>query len=96
MSWILNHPFVILVVSFAVYWLAGLAGVRLHIRQIITDGNIFEDFKLVLGATLTLLGLIIGFTFSMAVSRYDLRKNLEAEEANAIGTEYKGGVDRCC
>jgi hypothetical protein len=25
-------------------------------------------------ATLTLLGLIIGFSFSMAVSRYDLRK----------------------
>jgi len=39
-------------------------------------------------ATLTLLGLIIGFTFSMAVSRYALRKSREAEEANAIGTEY--------
>jgi len=48
----------------------------------------FEDFKLILGATLTLLGLIIGFTFSMAVSRYDQRKNLEEQEANAIGTEY--------
>jgi hypothetical protein len=40
------------------------------------------------GSSLTLLGLIIGFTFSMAVSRYDLRKNYEGEEANAIGTEY--------
>ena len=35
-----------------------------------------------------MLGLIIGFTFSMAVSRYDQRKNYEEEEANAIGTEY--------
>jgi hypothetical protein len=35
-----------------------------------------------------LLGLIIGFTFSMAITRYDQRKNLEEEEANAIGTEY--------
>jgi len=35
-----------------------------------------------------LLGLIIGFTFSMATTRYDQRKNLEEEEANAIGTEY--------
>jgi len=42
----------------------------------------------VVGATLTLLGLIIGFTFSMAVTRYDQRKTLEEEEANAIGTEY--------
>ena len=40
-----------------------------------------------LTATLTLLALIIGFTFSMAVSRYDLRKNYEEAEANAIGTE---------
>jgi hypothetical protein len=37
---------------------------------------------------LTLLALIIGFSFSMAVSRYDQRKNYEEEEANAIGTEY--------
>ena len=43
---------------------------------------------LVLGATLTLLGLIIGFTFSMAISRYEQRKNYEEAEANAIGTEY--------
>jgi hypothetical protein len=36
----------------------------------------------------TLLALIIGFTFSMAVTRYDQRKNLEEAEAIAIGTEY--------
>jgi hypothetical protein len=47
-----------------------------------------EDLKVVAAATLTMLGLILGFTFSMAVSRYDQRKLLEEEEANAIGTEY--------
>jgi hypothetical protein len=47
-----------------------------------------EDFDVILTATLTLLGLIIGFSFSMAISRYDQRKNYEEEEANAIGTEY--------
>jgi hypothetical protein len=47
-----------------------------------------ESFGVVLTASLTLLGLIIGFTFSMAVSRYDQRKNHEEAEANAIGTEY--------
>jgi hypothetical protein len=35
-----------------------------------------------------LLALLIGFTFSMAVGRYDQRKNYEEEEANSIGTEY--------
>ena len=43
---------------------------------------------MVLSATLTLLGLLIGFSFSMAIGRYDQRKNYEEEEANAIGTEY--------
>ena len=47
-----------------------------------------EDFGFILAATLTLLGLIIGFSFSMATSRYDQRKNYEEAEANAIGTEY--------
>jgi hypothetical protein len=47
-----------------------------------------EDFDTALAATLTLLGLIIGFSFSMAVNRYDQRKNYEEAEANAIGTEY--------
>ena len=35
-----------------------------------------------------LLGLLIGFGFSMASSRYDQRKVYEEAEANAIGTEY--------
>jgi hypothetical protein len=47
-----------------------------------------ESFGVVLAASLTLLGLIIGFSFSMAISRYDQRKNYEEAEANAIGTEY--------
>jgi hypothetical protein len=37
---------------------------------------------------LTLPALIIGFSFSMATTRYDQRKNYEEQEANAIGTEY--------
>jgi hypothetical protein len=35
-----------------------------------------------------LLALIIGFTFSMAIGRYDQRKVLEEAEANAVGTEF--------
>ena len=46
------------------------------------------DLGIVLNATLALLGLIIGFSFSMAITRYDQRNSLEEEEANAIGTEY--------
>lgn len=40
------------------------------------------------GSVMGLLALLLGFTFAMAVSRYDLRKSLVLEEANAIGTTY--------
>jgi len=39
-------------------------------------------------ASLGLLALLLGFTFAMAVSRYDARKALVLDEANAIGTTY--------
>lgn len=40
------------------------------------------------GAVLGLLGLLLGFTFAMAVDRYDTRRGLIVEEANAIDTTY--------
>ena len=68
--------------------LSALIGASFLMRQRKLEEDIREDFGVILAATLTLLGLIIGFSFSMAMSRYDQRKNYEAAEANAIGTEY--------
>lgn len=39
-------------------------------------------------AILGILALLLGFTFSMSLSRFDLRKQLVIEEANAISTTY--------
>ena len=39
-------------------------------------------------AVLGLLALLMGFTFSLAVDRFDARRHLVLEEANAIGTAY--------
>jgi hypothetical protein len=83
-----NHPWLILAVSLPLFWLSAQIGVALRRGRPALTGENASDFTLLLGATLTLLGLIIGFTFSMAVSRYDQRKNYEEQEANAIGTEY--------
>jgi hypothetical protein len=85
---LINHPITFFFATFATMWAAAYLGtVMRHWRhpQPLEDG---DDFSLILGATLTLLGLLIGFTFSMAAGRYDQRKNYEEEEANAIGTEY--------
>jgi hypothetical protein len=82
----LDNPPLVLLVSFAVFWSAALIGRWLGKARKQDEGE--QDFSFVLGGTLTLLGLILGFTFSMAVGRYDQRKNYEEQEANAIGTEY--------
>jgi hypothetical protein len=83
-----DYPFLILLASLPTFWTSAWIGLSLRARRQNQTEDSHGDFAFVLGAALTLLGLIIGFTFSMAVSRYDQRKNLEEEEANAIGTEY--------
>ena len=40
------------------------------------------------GASLGLLAFLLAFTFSLAASRYDTRRQLLLDEANAIGTTY--------
>jgi hypothetical protein len=83
-----DYPTIILVFSFLLLWLAGALGASIRRKRKLPDEVAGADPGLILGATLTLLGLIIGFTFSMAVSRYEQRKTYEEAEANAIGTEY--------
>ena len=39
-------------------------------------------------AMLSLLGLLLAFTFSMAASRYETRKQVVLQEANALGTAF--------
>lgn len=39
-------------------------------------------------ATLSLLAFMLAFTFSLAASRFDTRKSLVMDEANALGTTY--------
>ena len=85
---LMNFPMVFGVLSALALWVAARAGAALHKRSGPTQEGAQEDLGFVVGAILTLLGLLIGFSFSMAISRYDQRKNYEEEEANAIGTEY--------
>jgi hypothetical protein len=88
MSFLVNLPPVVFVVSLVVLWLSEWIGSSFRKRRRNVEDDERDDFNLVAAATLTLLGLIIGFSFSMAISRYDQRKNYEESEANAIGTEY--------
>ncbi|HJX97026.1 MAG TPA: hypothetical protein VJ324_15480 [Candidatus Acidoferrum sp.] len=89
MTTLTDSPIFVFGLSLAVLWLAAGTGAyfRKRRRQPVKDEE-RQDYSVIEGATLTLLGLIIGFSFSMAISRYDQRKNYEEAEANAIGTEY--------
>jgi hypothetical protein len=83
-----HYPWLVFVLSFIALWLSARFGASFLRRQRTLDEDIREDFEIILAGTLTLLGLVIGFSFSMAINRYDQRKNYEEAEANAIGTEY--------
>ena len=88
MKTLMDFPRVVFAVSFIVLWLsANLGAVVGHRFRPLKDEE-RDSFDVIQAAILTMLGLLIGFSFSMAVSRYDQRKNYEEAEANAIGTEY--------
>ena len=84
----MDHPVFLLLFSLPVFWFSAWLGASFRRRQRGIQESTRSDLTFVLGGAMTLLGLIIGFTYSMAVTRYDQRKNYEEEEANAIGTEY--------
>ena len=88
MADILRHPITVFILTLVILWLSVYFGSYLFTKIEPVTEDERKDLDLIIGASLTLLALIIGFTFSMAVSRYDQRKNYEEEEANAIGTEY--------
>lgn len=88
MEMLVNHPVIFFVVNFVLMGASAWLGYRVLRRNYRLNEDTREDFGVVQSATLTLLALVIGFSLSMAVGRYDQRKNYEEEEANAIGTEF--------
>jgi hypothetical protein len=88
MKILLDFPALLFIVSFAALWLCARWGASFLGEYVPQSEHATAAFSLVLTATLTLMGLIIAFSFSMAIGRYDQRKTYEEAEANAIGTEY--------
>ncbi len=89
MAALLDHPAAFLPVVVVILLLAGFAGLALRLwvpRLASSDHR--HDLAAIQASVLGLLGLLLGFSFSMAVNRYDLRRQLEIDEANAIGTTW--------
>ena len=87
------HPFYahstwsVLIVTSLVLMAAALVGFligRLTYRQIVDKSQVSTIQASVLG----LLALMLGFTFGVASTRYDSRRILAVNEANALGTTF--------
>jgi hypothetical protein len=75
------------IIFFLLLCAAALLGRWLRGRFDKTESDSQSDGYL-LSAALALLGLLIAFTFSLAVSRYDARRMMVVEEGNAISTAW--------
>jgi hypothetical protein len=82
-------PLLICLVLMCVLLVAQELGFRLKGRTRPDSDDIEKgDIALILGAVLTLVALLLGFTYAMSEGRFETRRQLVVEEANAIGTTY--------
>jgi hypothetical protein len=93
-AWFDNTPLPLIgLVMLVTLALAGLLGAWVRRWQERKSPNADEDGDgemegYVVSASLALLGLLLGFTFALAVDRFETRRALVLQEANAIGTAY--------
>jgi hypothetical protein len=90
----LDHPLYLSLALFVLLTATVEAGFRL---AVLTSPNIDEERREQIAASRDALGillsLLLGFTLAMALPRFDLRKQLVMDEANAIGTaSLRAGV----
>ena len=69
MQQLMDYPWLVFALSLVVMWFSAQIGAYLRRKKRDLEDAEREYVSLVLPASLTLLGLLIGFSFSMAVSR---------------------------
>ena len=83
--YLIDHRLIALAMV-ALLAVAGEIGFRRGSRKRESDDSVRSLMSGTGGAMLGLLGLLLGFSLSMAVSRWDARRDVIVNEANAIGT----------
>lgn len=85
-----QHEWLVQLCFFALLMAACEMGFRLG-RYAMSSSTVRKgksQVSVIEGSLLGVLGLLLGFTVSMAVSRFETRTQLVLDEANAIGTAY--------
>ena len=86
---LLNHQWLVAISLFVFMALAIELGYRTGIKfRIGDDQDRKEQINAIAQGLVVLLSLLLSFTLTMAVSRYDHRRELIVREADAIGTTY--------
>jgi hypothetical protein len=102
-----TNQLLISAVLMALLVLAAQVGYRTGAKPAFTMSDVGKShLSTIFGGILGLLALLLGFTFAMSLSRYEHRKQLVTQEANALGTAYlrsqllpepeKKEVPTCC
>ncbi len=87
----MNHTLVAVIACISLFIGMSLfftIGHRLGRRRLQKEDTSPEVSSAIIGALFALLGLLLAFTFSGAYTRFDARRQLIVQEANAIGTAY--------
>jgi hypothetical protein len=89
LSYVFQSPWVVFTIPGLLLIGCAEIGFRLGLR-LFSAGDAARTGQVggIQGALLGLLGLLLGFTFAMAVGRYEARRDLVVKEANAIGTTF--------
>ena len=79
--------FILFVLIFSLIILCNWSGYWFKKKQLQKHpGEVHEKIGSVEGSILGVMSLLLGFTFSVAVSKFEARRQLTIEEANDIGT----------
>ena len=92
LNWLETAPLVLIGVVLFALMLAAAAityFARTYLRRDDRDAEKRTDYDgYIVTAVLGLLALLLGFTFSLAIGRFEERRELVISDANAIGTAY--------
>ena len=89
LNWLNTAPLpLVAIILLAAMIGAAFPGWRICVRGARQDGSGDGGEGYGVSAILGLLALLTGFTFSLAIERFETRRELVLQHANAIGTAY--------
>lgn len=89
LEWVSNAPIPVIGTFLLISMVAAAAiGGWVKSRRAVPEGAKEDKDSYIVSSVLGLLALLMAFTFSLAIDRFETRRALVVEDANAIGTAY--------